>query len=208
MANPSVFISYSIKDGRAAGILSEAMEDLNMMSFLAHDDLDGGEKWAKSLLTEIGKCDVLVALITENSCKSTYAMQEVGAALAMKKRVLPVCMGDLLPPGFMGEYHRVVYDWDNPYIAAVNALKLGLSSIYGKKFTVEHLLHVLEGAFVECKSMHTSELLMNAVKNIRLTSKQRQTLESSYMHAFKRRMLGKQYDSFLSLTSKNSRLAE
>jgi len=54
------------------------------------EDLSAGEKWQSKLRNELSSADVVVALLTPNSSTSSWVLQEIGAAWALKKPIIPV----------------------------------------------------------------------------------------------------------------------
>jgi hypothetical protein len=54
------------------------------------EDLSAGEKWQSKLRNELTSADVVVALLTPNSLASSWVLQEIGAAWALKKPIMPV----------------------------------------------------------------------------------------------------------------------
>lgn len=151
-----------------------------MEPFLAHDDIEGGEEWRGAIRREIKGCDVLVALVTKDFRISEYAGQEVGAAWVLRKPMLPVCVDDLTPPGFMADNQRVRYDGNNPISTAKNALKITLASIHGEDNVMEKLAEVLATVLVKLESTDDIEFLIDSMKNERFTAEQRTTLSSAF----------------------------
>ena len=175
-----VFISHSNRDRKIASTLAEALRVLRMEPFLAHDDIEGGEEWRGAIRREIKGCDVLVALVTKDFRISEYAGQEVGAAWVLRKPMLPVCVDDLTPPGFMADNQRVRYDGNNPISTAKNALKITLASIHGEDNVMEKLAEVLATVLVKLESTDDIEFLIDSMKNERFTAEQRTTLSSAF----------------------------
>lgn len=174
-----VFVSHSSTDRKIAGTLAKALRALRMDPFLAHDDIEGGEQWRDAIRKEIESCRVLVALVTKDFRISEYAGQEVGAAWVLKKPVLPVCVGELTPPGFMADSQRVKYDKDNPFNTAKNVLKFTLAAIYGKENTLEKMVEMSVTVLAKLESKDELKLLVNALSKERLTTEQRKTLVSA-----------------------------
>ena len=80
-----MFISHSHEDMEIATRLSDTLGQLDVVPFIAHSDIMGGELWKETIRDEIVECDVLVALLTTNFRKSEFTEQEVGAAWVLKK---------------------------------------------------------------------------------------------------------------------------
>ena len=56
----------------------------------ATEDLSAGEKWETKLRNELSAADVVVALLTPGSVASSWVMQEIGAAWALRKPIIPL----------------------------------------------------------------------------------------------------------------------
>jgi nucleoside 2-deoxyribosyltransferase len=54
------------------------------------EDLSAGEKWQSKLRNELSSADVVVALLTPSSVASSWVLQEIGAAWALKKPIIPL----------------------------------------------------------------------------------------------------------------------
>lgn len=175
-----VFVSHSSTDRKIAGTLAKALRALRMDPFLAHDDIEGGEQWRDAIRKEIEGCRVLVALVTKDFRISEYAGQEVGAAWVLKKPVLPVCVGELTPPGFMADSQRVKYDKDNPFNTAKNVLKFVLPEIYGERAVavmLERLAKPVSDEEAEC----LAGLLLAREKD--LTTEQLEAVKSAFLYS-------------------------
>jgi nucleoside 2-deoxyribosyltransferase len=85
-----VFISHSGVDQVFAGKLRNLLfHRVNAQVFTA-DDLSAGEKWETKLRNELSAADVVVALLSPSSVESSWVLQEIGAAWALQKPILPV----------------------------------------------------------------------------------------------------------------------
>jgi nucleoside 2-deoxyribosyltransferase len=63
----------------------------------ATEDISTGEKWETKLRNELSTADVVVALLTPGSVASSWVLQEIGAAWALRKPIIPlVTRGDVL----------------------------------------------------------------------------------------------------------------
>lgn len=150
-----VFVSHSHKDVKTATRLSRALGSLGVVPFLAHSDIRGGELWKETIRDKIVECDVLAALLTTNFYKSEFTEQEVGAAWVLKKPVLPLYTGDVMPSGFIADRQYVKYDTNNPERAAGEILKFFLFKTYDRESAV--------GMMVDMLSKAKSEMEYNAL---------------------------------------------
>ena len=99
-----VFISHSNEEKTKAGELKEKLQNESMRVFLAHDDIDGGEEWMKSLYENIQYCDVFLVLLSKQYHQANYTDQETGVAYAMNKPMIPITIDGTDPYGFMAKY--------------------------------------------------------------------------------------------------------
>ena len=153
-----VFISHSHEDMEMATRLSDTLGQLDVVPFIAHSDIMGGELWKETIRDEIVECDVLVALLTTNFRKSEFTEQEVGAAWVLKKPVLPLYTGDGMPSGFIADRQYVKYDNSNPERAAGEILKFVLFKTYGRERAVGMMVDMLTKAKseTECDALVTA----------------------------------------------------
>jgi TIR domain len=96
MAN--IFASYS----RADIVFIEKLFELIKLARPQDDtwydaDITGGEYWWKTILEEIGKCDLFIYLISNESLESPYCQAELREALRLNKHILPVIVRTLKP---------------------------------------------------------------------------------------------------------------
>jgi hypothetical protein len=103
-----IFISYSHKDDKAAGALSEQLQAARYSTFLAHDDVEAASDWHAEILEALNKCHAFVGLLTDDFNDSPFCQQEVGAALALEKpHVLVVESKKMRAPGFAARFQTV-----------------------------------------------------------------------------------------------------
>lgn len=99
----SVFISYSSEDKEKCKEIKESLEEIGLKSFLAHEDIEISDEWAKAIMEELGKVDILIALLSENFKKSEYCSQEVGIALYRNVKVIPASIDETESFGFLSK---------------------------------------------------------------------------------------------------------
>ena len=54
------------------------------------DDLSAGEKWEAKLRNELEQADVVVVLLSSGALDSSWVLQEIGAAWALQKLIIPI----------------------------------------------------------------------------------------------------------------------
>lgn len=97
------FISYSHKDRRLAGLIKSGLEAFGFNTFLAHEDLTPSAEWQETILRKLKACHVFLPLITDHFHDSSWTDQEVGAAVILRKCIVPLKVGNN-PYGFMGKF--------------------------------------------------------------------------------------------------------
>lgn len=107
-----IFISYSNIDKKLAGNLKNELKKRGFEIFLAHHTIKGGRNWLEEILNELDNCDIVIPLLTDNFLKSKYADQEVGYAMAKKKKIFPL-MAPNTPHGFLELIQGRKLDFDN-----------------------------------------------------------------------------------------------
>jgi len=120
-----VFISYSHENKEIAGMIKEAFTMLAIDSFLAHEDIPGGEEWEKEIKGELEKCNIFVPILTNEFKESEWTCQETGAAWIRNATIIPLSLiidgkEAVMPSGF---------------IKKIQGLKINLSK--DKNFEIE-----------------------------------------------------------------------
>jgi len=88
-----VFLSYALGDADFARSLSQALSsDVEVASL--ETGIPGGEKIGEILRSQMATADVMVVLLSQNALGSPWLQFELGAALGLGVRVLPVYVGD------------------------------------------------------------------------------------------------------------------
>lgn len=104
------FISYASSDKKIAGKLKRyLMLYCGFDVFLAHEDMQPSIEWEKEIMEAIKKADYFIPLISEGFKTSDFTDQEVGAAVCMEKRIIPVKLQRISPYGFMSRYQAFQY---------------------------------------------------------------------------------------------------
>ncbi len=117
------FISYAHQDRVAAGNLKIALENFDIETFLAHDDINPSEEWQQVILKSLSGCDIFLPLLTDNFADSNWTDQETGHALAHGKLIIPLkCPND--PYGFISRFQAMRHDPAKPSRTAGRILDL------------------------------------------------------------------------------------
>jgi hypothetical protein len=87
---PRVYISHAAADN----VLARKIRNLLRSNFDADvsttEDLSAGGDWESQLRREISDSDYFVALLTPQSVRSTFVLQDLGAAWALGKPIIPL----------------------------------------------------------------------------------------------------------------------
>lgn len=102
-----VFLSYHTKQKDMAKTIKEKLELIGFQVFMAPDDIQGGSKFLSVMYDKIKNCQAFLALVSKDYPNSEYSDHEVGIALGFEKPVLPICIDEQIPYGFLREYHCV-----------------------------------------------------------------------------------------------------
>lgn len=86
---PSIFLSYSQSDADFAKKVREVLSYLDVRIF-THEELSAGENWPERLKAEIKSADLVIALATPKALDSSWVLQELGAAWALKKPIIAI----------------------------------------------------------------------------------------------------------------------
>jgi hypothetical protein len=98
----SVFISYSTKDLARARYIMRLLMKTGSQVFLAEFSLSPGSELTPSILKAIKECDLFLLLWSTNAKSSEWVPQEIGAAHAHTKPVIPVMLHEGIElPGFL-----------------------------------------------------------------------------------------------------------
>lgn len=87
-----VFISYSSSDLSIATQVRDLLTMAGAKVFLAASSLEPGTDLNGSIHAEIRACDMFVLLWSRNARESSWVSQEVGAASAQRKLLVPVLL--------------------------------------------------------------------------------------------------------------------
>ena len=97
-ANPlgptRVFLSYSRRDGVAAGRLSEELEALGWEVWQDTEDIVGGESWRRSVVDGLQAAHAVILIVSPNSMASTNVERELTIADDEGKPVFPVMIAE------------------------------------------------------------------------------------------------------------------
>jgi len=102
-----VFLSYNSKDRVLAGRIKENLEQFGISVFLAHSDMEGGERWEREIIHRIRICDVVLVLLTPRFRRSKWTDHEVGMGIGGSKEIIPLRVTGVKLYGFLSRYHAL-----------------------------------------------------------------------------------------------------
>lgn len=101
------FLSYNSKDRLLARHIKERLEYLGISVFLAHSDIEGGDRWERAIIDKIRGCDVVLALLTPKFRRSKWTDHEAGMGIGASKHIIPLSVHGTKPYGFIARYQAL-----------------------------------------------------------------------------------------------------
>src|ERR1700680_1009066 len=106
---PDVFISHSSADRQFAEFLHRHLTSEGLSVFLAPISLLPGQRWPQEILNALAASTWVLFLASRAACASPWVQQELGAAIAKQKKLVPI-VWDMPPsalPGWAGHIPAV-----------------------------------------------------------------------------------------------------
>lgn len=116
-----VFISHTHKDSDLAMDLARRLKETGVKVFPVEKSAVNGESVITTVNLGLEKADEVIVIVTDSSVNSPGLNSQMGAALALEKRLTPIVVGieeDELPP-FISKYEYVRYADLHAYIPIV-----------------------------------------------------------------------------------------
>ena len=85
-----IFLSYTTADKVQAHKLRGLLSQRPGLRIFTADTLSAGEDWVPKLRDELSQCDIFMVLLSPDSVDSDWILQELGAAWALNKPVIPI----------------------------------------------------------------------------------------------------------------------
>lgn len=104
-----VFISHAATDLPLAEFLHRHLTQEGLSVYLASVSMPPGERWMPQIMDNLRGSTWVLCLASRAACASPWVMQEMGAAVAGNKKLVPI-IWDLPPdslPGWMKQYQAV-----------------------------------------------------------------------------------------------------
>lgn len=104
-----VFISHAAADLPLAEFLHRHLVQKGLSVYLASVSMPLGERWMPHIMDNLRSSTWVLCLVSRAACASPWVMQEMGAAVAGNKKLVPI-IWDQPPdslPGWMKQYQAV-----------------------------------------------------------------------------------------------------
>lgn len=104
-----VFISHAAEDLPFAEFLHRHLTQEGLSVYLASVSMPPGERWMPHIMDNLRSSTWVLCLASRSACASPWVMQEMGAAIAGNKKLVPI-IWDQPPdtlPGWMKQYQAV-----------------------------------------------------------------------------------------------------
>lgn len=89
MQKPYVFISYSTIDQEHANTVNTVLKENGINTWIATEDIHGGESFATEITNGIRNCDAFVFVLSKNSDNSPHCGNELSLAFSGRKKIIP-----------------------------------------------------------------------------------------------------------------------
>lgn len=102
-----LFISHLAKHKDKAVKLKQALGGYNILSFVAHEDINPTLLWKSEIEKALHAMDAMLCIHTEGFSKSVWTQQEIGFAMAKNVKIISLRM-DEDPQGFISKHQAVL----------------------------------------------------------------------------------------------------
>jgi hypothetical protein len=119
VSSPLVFISYARDDRPWVREFAAALRQAGVSSLFDEDALEPGSRWVEQIGEALRESRTLIVVVSERSVRSEWVSFEVGAAIADRKRIIPVLASPVdrqTIPGYLR--HLKAVDEPSPVAAA------------------------------------------------------------------------------------------
>lgn len=108
------FISYQTTDKLVAAKIKKLLSEVNIDSFMSHEDIHVSDEWRLKILEEIESSKVFVSLWSNNYCSSFWCVQESGIASYRKDMIIiPLSLDGITPQAFSSSIQSIKVDPNN-----------------------------------------------------------------------------------------------
>lgn len=143
---PDCFISYSSQNEPIARQVHSVLTSQEVSVFLAPLSVRPGDHWGEEIKGQLKQSSWVVFLASEAACHSPYAQQEVGMAIALNKKVVPVVWD--MPPSQLPGWLKDVQALDLRGLTIDNANDRISDIAKGIQAEKARLLFLIAGAII------------------------------------------------------------
>lgn len=97
-----VFISYVVADREFAQVLAGALRKRGLSVWWGEEQIKPGDYWADSIQDALQGSENVVFVLSAGAAKSNWLAVELGGALALHKRIIPVIKAGTPPEEIPG----------------------------------------------------------------------------------------------------------
>lgn len=115
-----LFLSHVSAEKVYVSEVKQHLLDLGVDAFVAHEDIEPTKEWESTIEVALGTCDALAAFLHDGFRESRWTDQEVGYALALRVKILPVKFTED-PHGFIARY-QAIPGWDREPAVLADAI--------------------------------------------------------------------------------------
>jgi hypothetical protein len=96
-----VFISYAHEDRSVIDHIQSRLDAAGYAVWIDRESITGGELWRTRIVEAIESSNVFLLMLSPNSVKSKYVLQELNIADGERKPILPVVIAEMEIPKTM-----------------------------------------------------------------------------------------------------------
>ena len=178
-----IFISYSSKQLEVAKRIKLFLDEIEIDSFLADDDIRTASDWKERIFEELQKCEIIIPVLSKEFKSSDWCSQELGIFYLQKKKIIPVGTDNIHPFGFINHIQsRFIKDTSLELIISEGLMECVSNCTgfiyllkklkYGFKIA-EEIFSVIEPYFEKIKKEDVNFLLDVSIRNSQIWSSAR-----------------------------------
>ena len=156
-----LFITHTSAYKSSAHNLRNSLTKYQVVSFVAHDDIEPTKEWQSEIERALRTADALTAIITPDLLSSKWCDQEVGIAFGRGKLVIPLCKG-ADPHGFLGKYQGL----QTQGLDASDVAKDLVDILIGHSLTAQRMADALVERMATSESFENSMAAMTMLERL------------------------------------------
>ena len=94
---PNIFLAYSQEDRAWVSEFAKTLEQEGISTWFDIFNLEPGERWLEKTQDALRSSKTLIVVLSGHSIDSPWTFFELGAAVADKKRIIPIMTEDIDP---------------------------------------------------------------------------------------------------------------